>query len=125
MFWDSRLARLKMAQKPLKNQQVARRRPQQGRALEKVGLMLEAATRILDKQGLAGLTTNRVAEVAGVSIGSLYQYFPDKRGLVEAIRQRHFAEVLAVVEGAARERAPLGERLEHLVAGMLLSLIHI
>ena len=67
-----------MAKKPLQDQSVTRRKPQQERALEKVGLMLEAATRILDKQGLAGLTTNRVAEVAGVSIGTVYQYFNDR-----------------------------------------------
>ena len=77
-----------MPQKPIKNQQVARRKPQQERALEKIGLMLEAATRILDKHGLAGLTTNRVAEVAGVSIGTVYQYFNDKSELLDALAER-------------------------------------
>ena len=121
MFWDSRLARLKMAQKPLKNQQVARRRPQQGRALEKVGLMLEAATRILDKQGLAGLTTNRVAEVAGVSIGTLYQYFDDKTALLDALAERELKALSDSVMGALTGPAPTeaGGRMRAVVRAVL------
>ncbi len=50
--------------------------------------MIEATIRIIESDGLAGVSTNRVAEVAGVSVGSLYQYFPNKEALVEEVRSR-------------------------------------
>lgn len=78
---------------PLKKQLVTRKKPKQERALEKIELILEAATRILDKDGLKGLTTNRIAEVAGVSIGTLYQYFRDKTGIIEVLGQREMKSV--------------------------------
>ena len=110
-----------MVQKALKNQQVTRRRPQQERALEKVGLMLEAATRILDKHGLAGLTTNRVAEVAGVSIGTVYQYFNDKSELVDALAEREVRaltdSILSVLTGPAPDEP--GGRVRAIVRAAL------
>jgi AcrR family transcriptional regulator len=54
---------------------------------------LEAATRIVDSGGLEALTTNRVAEVAGVSIGTLYQYFGDKDALLDTLAQRELEKV--------------------------------
>src|ERR1700761_5334875 len=105
MFLNSRCGTPSMPRKPVIDQRVTRRKPQQERALEKVGLMLEAATRILDKQGLAGLTTNRVAEVAGVSIGTVYQYFNDKSELLDALAEREVQAlsdaVLATLTGPA------------------------
>jgi AcrR family transcriptional regulator len=95
-----------------------RKQPQQSRSRATVEAIVQAGIQVLGRHGWAGFTTNRVAAVAGVSIGSLYQYFPDKRALVAAIRLRHFDEVLAVVDAAAAaERLP--ERIERLVAGML------
>ena len=121
MFWYSRSDDSAMAQKSLKNQQVARRQPRQERALEKVGLMLEAATRILDTQGLAGLTTNRVAEVAGVSIGTVYQYFNDKSELLDALARREVEAlsdaVLAALTGPAPTEA--GGRVRAVVRAVL------
>ena len=110
-----------MVQKALKNQQVTRRRPQQERALEKVGLMLEAATRILDKHGLAGLTTNRVAEVAGVSIGTVYQYFNDKSELLDALAAREVRALSDSVLAALTGPAPTepGGRMRALVRAVL------
>jgi AcrR family transcriptional regulator len=96
-----------MAEKSLKNQPVARRKPRQERALEKVGLMLEAATRILDKDGLAGLNTNRVAEVAGVSIGTVYQYFNDKSELLDALAEREVQALSDAVLAALTGPAPV------------------
>jgi hypothetical protein len=52
-----------------------RRRPTQRRAVETVEAVLDATVRLLKRGGTNGITTNRIAEVAGVSIGSLYQYF--------------------------------------------------
>ena len=110
-----------MAEKSSKNQQVARRRPRQERALEKVGLMLEAATRILDKHGLPGLTTNRVAEVAGVSIGTVYQYFNDKSELLDALAGRELQTltdgILAAMTGPAPTEA--GGRVRAIVRAAL------
>lgn len=64
-----------------------RKQPRQKRSQETCTVILEAAARILETDGLGGLTTNRVAETAGVSVGSLYQYFPSKEAiLAEMIR---------------------------------------
>ena len=56
-----------------------RKTAQQARAKVTLGAIIEAAARILETQGLDGLTTNHIAATAGVSIGSLYQYFPNKQ----------------------------------------------
>lgn len=70
-----------------------RKRPRQRRSAETVDRILGAAARILDERGYAGTTTNHVAELAGVSIGSLYQYFPNKDALLVALAERHVDEV--------------------------------
>lgn len=74
-----------------------------------VDVMLTATARLLVSEGYARMTTNRVAEVAGVSIGSLYQYFPSKEALVGALIDRHRDEVWGVVarQVAQLEDAPL------------------
>lgn len=63
--------------------------------------IVEAAARILEGSGLDALTTNRVAEVAGVSVGSLYQYFPDKASLVAAVIVRETSVLLVDAQAAA------------------------
>ena len=62
-----------------------RKTPRQARSQSTVQTILEAATRVLSRESLAGFNTNRVAEVAGISVGSLYQYFPNKEALVTAL----------------------------------------
>ena len=57
----------------------------QRRALQTVDAILDAVLRILKREGTAAVTTNRIAEVAGVSIGSLYQYFPDKDAIFHTV----------------------------------------
>lgn len=66
-----------------------RKSPRQTRSKETVEVLLTAAARILTTEGFEALTTNRVAAVAGVSVGSLYQYFPNKEALVRALSERH------------------------------------
>jgi AcrR family transcriptional regulator len=95
-----------------------RKEPRQERARATVEAILEAAARILDRQGWARFTTNAVAEAAGVSIGSLYQYFPNKLALVEAILRRHFDDVLSALRFADEHTSRI-ERIEALVSGMI------
>ncbi|MEF0939042.1 TetR/AcrR family transcriptional regulator [Rhizobium sp. BR 362] len=96
-----------------------RKEPSQARLRATVDAIIEAGARILGDRGWAGFTTNTVAVVAGVSIGSLYQYFPDKLSLVKAIRRRHFDEVLAVLRQATASDLPLQQSVEALVQGMI------
>lgn len=79
-----------------------RKQPVQQRSRDMVGTLVEAAAQVIVERGLDNLTTNHVAEAAGVSVGSLYQYFRDKDALIEALLQRHAAELLAVVDGRLR-----------------------
>jgi AcrR family transcriptional regulator len=78
-----------------------RRNPKQRRSQETVRFVLDAAVRILIRDGVNAVTTNRIAEVAGVSVGSIYQYFPDKHAIFVALHERHVAEVGEVVEQSA------------------------
>ena len=55
--------------------------------------VLAAVPVVVKRHGAASVTTNRIAEVAGVSIGSLYQYFPDKRSVFSALHERHVEDV--------------------------------
>lgn len=100
---------------------VVRRRPKQGRARQTVDAVLEAVIRILKRQGIDAITTNRVAEVAGVSIGSVYQYFPDKRAIFAALHQRHIEEIDRIVGATLVEYAasPLDELIRALVEAMV------
>lgn len=88
-----------MPKKSPSNQSIARRTPTQERSRQKTELILEAAIRIIDQDGLAGLTTNRVAELAGVSIGTLYQYFPNKQAIVAALGRRELRSITATMIG--------------------------
>lgn len=96
-----------------------RKQPSQSRSKATVGAILEAATRILSEEGWTGFNTNKVAEAAGVSIGSFYQYFPSKLSLVEAIRHRHIEDCLAVMERLAEGGQPLTQFAEGLVRDLI------
>ncbi|HKN16758.1 MAG TPA: TetR/AcrR family transcriptional regulator [Candidatus Sulfotelmatobacter sp.] len=95
-----------------------RKEPRQARARTTVEAILEAAARILDRQGWGRFTTNAVADAAGVSIGSLYQYFPNKLALVEAILRCHFDDVLGALR-IADEHTSRRARIEGLISGMI------
>ncbi|MFG2087078.1 MULTISPECIES: TetR family transcriptional regulator [unclassified Spirillospora] len=66
-----------------------RRRPAQRRSAERVQRMLDACAGILDEDGYDGLTTTRIAQRADVAIGSVYQFFPDKRAVAQALALRN------------------------------------
>jgi AcrR family transcriptional regulator len=78
----------------------ARKQASQERSRATVDALIEATTRILVKEGYDNASTNRIAEVAGVSIGSLYQYFPSKEALVAAVIDRHAQEISQVTRNA-------------------------
>ncbi|WP_455432379.1 TetR/AcrR family transcriptional regulator [Thermocatellispora tengchongensis] len=80
-----------------------RRRPAQRRSLERVERMLDECANLLDAVGYEALTTKEVARRAGVPIGTFYQFFPDKQGLVRALALRNLEAFLA------RITARLGE----------------
>jgi AcrR family transcriptional regulator len=86
-----------------------RKMPVQDRSRAMVGYVLEAAAQLFGELGYEGTTTNRVAERAGVSIGSVYQYFPNKEALLLALAERHLEE--ARQEATATLRHLREERL--------------
>jgi AcrR family transcriptional regulator len=77
-----------------------RKSASQERSRLTVDALLEATARVLIKEGYDRASTNRIAEVAGVSIGSLYQYFPSKEALVAAVIDRHMQQVSQVTRNA-------------------------
>lgn len=78
-----------------------RKQPRQVRAQHTVTAIIEASARILEEQGHGSFTTNAVAELAGTSIGTLYQYFPDKDALLGALIARETSRLVEEVEAAS------------------------
>src|SRR5690349_7139420 len=76
-----------------------RKSASQERSRATVDALVEATARILVREGFDKASTNRIAEVAGVSVGSLYQYFPGKEALVAAVIERHQQEIMQTVRG--------------------------
>lgn len=104
-----------MARKPpTKPRKVA----SQERSRATVDALVEATARILVKEGFDKASTNRIAEVAGVSVGSLYQYFPSKEALVAAVVERHQQEIMQTVRGELAEVLvlPVEKAIRKLVA---------
>lgn len=87
------------------SQKRMRREPRQGRSRQTMNAVLDAVPRVIRREGVDAITTNRIAEAAGVSIGSLYQYFPDKKAIFSALHERHVEDVHRVIERALAERA--------------------
>ncbi len=76
-----------------------RKQPRQTRSRETVQVILRAAAQVFSTRGYAATTTNHVAARAGVSIGSLYEYFPNKDALLVALLEQHLAEGEAILTG--------------------------
>jgi len=104
-----------------KKRSSSRRHPKQRRALETVNAVLEAAVRVLKREGFDALTTNRIAEVAGVSIGSVYQYFPDKNAIFAALHRQHIEQIDRLVAAELTQHAE--SSLDDLMRAMLDAMI--
>ena len=104
-----------MARKPLTK---PRKKASQGRSRATVDALIEATAHILVREGFDKASTNRIAEKAGVSIGSLYQYFPSKEALVAAVMERHNQQLMQVVREALPEimALPIEQAVRKLVA---------
>ncbi len=85
---------------------LARKTPIQARARQTVDTLLDAAAQLLEREGEAAFNTNRIAEAAGFSIGTLYQYFPDKRAIAAALVARESARVEAQLRRAYARAEP-------------------
>ena len=96
-----------MTRKSDADQGAVRRSPRQERSQHKVELMLEAAIRLLEQSDAASLTTNAIAAKAGISIGTLYQYFENKEALLDALVTRELGAMSGNVVDAVRG-APSG-----------------
>jgi AcrR family transcriptional regulator len=83
----------------------ARKRPQQERSTRLVADILEAAVRVLVREGAPRFTAARVAEAAGVSVGSLYQYFPNKEAMLFRLQTEEWTRTRLLMEGILNDTA--------------------
>lgn len=98
-----------------------RKLPKQARAQATVEAILTATAEVLVEVGYDRATTNAIARRAGVSIGSLYQYYPNKESLVTALCERHMTETMGLLVGeiAALRSQPLEQAVHALVVTLL------
>ena len=100
---DQKRARAHIVRMPRAAATKPRKEPTQARAQATVEAILAATKTVLVKDGYEAASTNRVAEVAGVSIGSLYQYFPSKAALLAELIQRHMNRMFEVLATTAQQ----------------------
>jgi AcrR family transcriptional regulator len=98
-----------------------RKLPRQSRSQATVDAILDATAQVLVERGYADTSTNSVAQRAGVSVGSLYQYFPNKDALIAALHDRHGKKMLDVVERALARHA--GASLRDAMTGVIESVV--
>lgn len=100
----------------------AKKIPQQARARATFDAILEAGTQLLAAEGYEAVTTNRVADIAGVSIGSLYEYFPNKQSIIAGGLARVMREITAEVSHSLRVAVTLDDQpragIDHWMRGM-------
>src|SRR5512147_2303855 len=99
----------------------SRKQPQQARSRATVTLILDAMTRILDREGPDAATTTRVAEVAGISIGTLYQYFSHRDAILDALQDREFERAMELMQRVLADgaRGPAPDVAREVVVGLL------
>jgi AcrR family transcriptional regulator len=94
-----------------------RKQPTQARSKQTVAAIVQATAQVLMSDGYDRTTTNLVAEKAGVSIGSLYEYFPNKEALVAALASAHVGELIERVDETLR--APTNETPKAMIAALI------
>jgi AcrR family transcriptional regulator len=100
----------------------SRKQPQQTRSAGLVAAILQAAVQVLAKEGAQRFTTARVAEKAGVSVGSLYQYFPNKAAILFRLQSDEWRQTSALLRRILEDqRRPPPERLRTLVHAFIRS----
>jgi AcrR family transcriptional regulator len=103
------MARSFMARRSRPLDTAPRKRPRQSRARVTRDIVVIAAERVLERHGIAGLSTNRIAELAGVGIGSVYHYFPNKHAVLAALVERNVDQYIEAVQRSLaqhREASP-------------------
>jgi AcrR family transcriptional regulator len=100
-----------------------RKRPRQQRSKEMVEAIMQAAAEIFAQLGYARATTNKIAHRAGVSVGSLYQYFPNKDSLLVSLMDQHHGDVDVVVDRALTRLADPAHSVEHCLRQLLAELV--
>jgi AcrR family transcriptional regulator len=99
-----------------------RKTPQQVRAQDTIDVIFEATARILERDGRAGLNTNAIAQLAGISVGTLYHYFPGKEAILIAMARRELEQHTSTIVdalGALQERG--GDALNEVVRSLILA----
>jgi AcrR family transcriptional regulator len=98
-----------------------RKNPKQQRAVVTAEALMQATEKIIVREGFKNATTNRIAEVAGVSVGSLYQYFPNKHAIVKALIEQTVAKAAARIRENLRDLMdePLAPALRKIMAVLL------
>ena len=98
-----------------------RKKPQQQRSRVTIDTIFEATIQVLLANGLDRITTIQIADRAGVSVGSLYQYFPNKQALLAAVVKRHISEVVDATIAACRSAH--GKRIGEMCATMMAAFV--
>jgi AcrR family transcriptional regulator len=98
-----------------------RKQPKQARAQATVETILDGAIQVFDREGPENATTSRIAEVAGVSVGTLYQYFTNREAIVDALQEREFTRADAMLKGLLTSTSFSSERelSRAIIAGLL------
>lgn len=95
----------------MKRTATPRKQPRQNRSKNMVETILAATARVLCERGYARTSTNHIAEAAEISVGSLYQYFPNKDALFVALHKRHEQQLQALIEGMLSQLLAQGKLL--------------
>jgi AcrR family transcriptional regulator len=102
-----------------------RKQPRQQRSRATVDAIVEAAARVFADQGYAAGTTNRIAETAGVAIGSLYEYFPNKASILVAVAERHLDRMMADVDRVLDGQEAAGSSLHGLIESFVVAMLEV
>ena len=96
--------------------QIGARKPAQSRSRQSFAAIVEASAQVLEEQGYKGATTNRIAERAGVSVGTLYQYFRSKDEIFTALIEKESIAYLAAIEkNVPGPEIPLDKAIRHML----------